>query len=217
MHLDATDRGSGELHVDIFGNRQVANDPQLKGRPGSLHPLEVLAVVAESADQERKTSGGGANHLAVLLQLVMDRNPDELGAVGVEPLLDQELDQTQIHGIDIDRELLHLGHLAPPASPSNWMVMRMHHPCGWRQESSAGRSEGQHGCSLAENSHFPGYQWSRDDGSGRSDEVGWRDAARRRGRLAGRDYFSKICSTGTIFTASGWILRVVIVLSCSRT
>src|SRR3954447_1132972 len=67
------------------------------------------------------------------LDLIADGGADEVGAVGVEPLLDQKIDVTQVDVAEVDRDLLGVGRLAAELvdvvghftilSPSIWMVI----------------------------------------------------------------------------------------------
>ncbi|KZS00515.1 Uncharacterized protein APZ42_003156 [Daphnia magna] len=59
---------------------------------------------------------GLADGILVAVELVADRGPDEVGAVGIEALLDQEVDMAQVDVTQVDRQLLAIrrGHSSPP-------------------------------------------------------------------------------------------------------
>jgi hypothetical protein len=56
-------------------------------------------------------SRGRLLHRVVLtIELVADRRPNEVGAVGVKPLLDQEIDVTEVDKAKIDCDLFAVRH-----------------------------------------------------------------------------------------------------------
>src|SRR5512145_1252890 len=58
-------------------------------------------------------------------KLISDRGADEIGAVRVKPVLDQQIDLAKVDEPQVDRNLLRLGRLRHPLTshvPSSWMV-----------------------------------------------------------------------------------------------
>jgi hypothetical protein len=49
----------------------------------------------------------------VAIELISDRRPDEVGAIGVEALLHQQIDMTEVNEAEIERDLLAFGGLRP--------------------------------------------------------------------------------------------------------
>jgi hypothetical protein len=65
-------------------------------------------------------------------ELVADRRPDEVGAIGVEALMHQQIDMAKVNESDIDGNFLSLARLVsqlyfsghdPPQIPSAQMVL----------------------------------------------------------------------------------------------
>jgi len=74
------------------------------------------------------------------IELVTDRGADKVGTIGVEPLLHEKIDMTQVNVTEIDRYLLAIGRLrsklayivamaCPFPLPSARMANRKPQPC----------------------------------------------------------------------------------------
>ena len=93
-------------------------DPQLHGLPGVPEPLEIAAAEVLGAERQRPAGDRVVHCVGPGLELPPDRRPDEVRAVGVEPLVDEEVDLAEVDEAEVDRDLLalvHLGHVVPPS------------------------------------------------------------------------------------------------------
>ena len=108
---------------------------------GGLHGLQIRPRVMPQAELERVPHDGLPDLLAMGRKLVADRRADEVGSVGVEAFLDQQIDMTEVDIAEIDGDLFGLtrfvaqsnnlsGHHLPP---SIWMIY------GWLMDGSQGR------------------------------------------------------------------------------
>ena len=91
---------------------------------GCHHLFEVPPGVALQAEHHLAARNAFLQDLAVRKKLIADRGADEVGSVGVEPVLHQQIDVPEVDEPQIDRDLLRLSPLRhPPAIhiPSTWM------------------------------------------------------------------------------------------------
>src|SRR3954454_6774371 len=98
--------------------------------------LQVFAGVVTQAQFHALSRDGLLGCVRMPLDLVSDGGADEVGAVGVEPLLHQKVDMPEIDVAEVDRDLFGVaslgaelvdvvGHLTI-LLPSNWMVKGAH-------------------------------------------------------------------------------------------
>jgi hypothetical protein len=83
-------------------------------------------------------SNGLLDGVVVAIELIADRCSDEVGAVGIKPLLHQEVDVTEIDIAEIDRDLLAISHFRPKLM---YLAGHFYHPYTihmdgiWRKQS----------------------------------------------------------------------------------
>src|SRR4051812_15481250 len=124
--------GQRQLGIDIFRDREEAHHADVESLLLVPQLLEELPPVHHRPDDERLTPSGLPNRFLVLPELIANRHADELGAVGVEPLLHQQLDLAEIDGGEVDGDLFELGHfkwLPGKVSPSIRMVYGCYAEC----------------------------------------------------------------------------------------
>src|ERR671913_1778417 len=132
-HDDRADRGAGELGRDVRGDAGEAQHADVEPQAGVAGRLELRAAVVAQAEVEALALRGPRGRVGVALELVADGGADEVGAVGVEPLPDQEVDAAEVDVAEVDGDLLAVGGLGPRfldvadhlltiLLPSVWMV-----------------------------------------------------------------------------------------------
>jgi phasin len=104
----------------------------VKRLAGRVHGLQVFSAVFTQTKVELLSSNGLLDGVVVAIELVADRRPNEVGAVGIKPLLHQEVDVAEVDIAEIDRDLLAISRFRPELVyltghftihiPSIWMV-----------------------------------------------------------------------------------------------
>ena len=97
--------------------------------------FEVLPAEVLQAEDEGFARHGLADDFGVLRQLVADGGADEVGPVGVEALVHQEVDLTEVDRAQVERELL--GFAGHEYSLS-FLRTSKDHPMGWYGDGQAG-------------------------------------------------------------------------------
>src|SRR6476646_4655765 len=95
--------------------------------PGVTDLLQIAAGVVTAAQRQGAPGRCLVERLAPGGELGADGCTDEIGAVGVEAFLDQEIDLPQVHQSQVDSDLFGLltlteGHPSTISLPSIWMV-----------------------------------------------------------------------------------------------
>src|SRR5467141_2888551 len=95
--------------------------------PGVADFLQVATGVVTAAQSESASGRRLVERLAPGGELGADGRADEIGAVGVEAFLDQQIDLPEVHQSQVDSDLLGLfaltlGHPSTISLPSIWMV-----------------------------------------------------------------------------------------------
>src|SRR3954468_5058987 len=130
--LHAGDRGEGELRGDVVGDRRESQDAQFH-RPARVPELlEVTAAEVPGSQRQRPARDRVVDRARPGLELPPDGRADEVGPIGVEPLVHEEVDLAEVDETDVDGDLLalvDLGHVTSLGSgtilsPSHGMVNR---------------------------------------------------------------------------------------------
>lgn len=130
------DRLPRQLRCDIVGDASKTEHLDVQHLAGRLRGLQVLAAVVAQAEVKLVAVDGFPDGIIVPIELVSNGCPDEVGPVGVEALLHEEIDMSQVDLAQIDRDLLairspwskfvHVGrHSRPPLAicmDGIWMV-----------------------------------------------------------------------------------------------
>ncbi len=91
-------------------------------RPAARATFQIRAAYVLQAEHKRSSGDGALDDFGMDAQLVADRGADQVGAVGVEALLHQEIDLTQVDDAQVDRQFLGFAdawaRLACPQLPS---------------------------------------------------------------------------------------------------
>ena len=126
------DRLPRQLRRDIVGDAGETENLDVQYFASRLHGLEVLAAVVAQAQVELVSFHRFPDGIVVPIKLVSDGRPDEVGPVGVEALLDEEIDMAEVDIAEVDRDLLAVRALGRSSctlfaifailSPSVWMV-----------------------------------------------------------------------------------------------
>lgn len=107
-HLDRFDGGDCELGCYVVGDARQAHDLDVQHLPGSARPFEIGASDMLQAEHERAARDRSLHLVRVQRQLIPDGGPDDVGTVGVEAFLDEEVDLAEIDDTEVDGELLGL-------------------------------------------------------------------------------------------------------------
>src|SRR5262245_35696559 len=91
-YSDRLDRGAGELGRDIVRDAGQAKHPDVQLLTGLVKRLEVGAAIFAYPKFKRLPHDGLADGLGVNAELVAHRGPDEIAAIRIEPLADEEVD-----------------------------------------------------------------------------------------------------------------------------
>src|SRR6476660_9725402 len=98
--------------------------------PGVADLLQVAAGVVTAAQGEGAPGRCLVERLAPGGELRADGRADEIGAVGVEAFLDQQVDLPEVHQPQVDGDLLGLLALTPD-HPCTIPMPSPYHPYGW--------------------------------------------------------------------------------------
>ena len=131
---DAEMVAAGEFGRYVGGDGCQPEDTDVEHLPRFLRRFKILAGEGAKSQIDALAGHGLPDHVRMPLDLIADGGPDEVGAVGVEPFLHQEIDVAEVHVAEIDRDLLAVGrlrsdvsyvagHLISILSPSAWMVI----------------------------------------------------------------------------------------------
>ena len=74
----------------------------------SLHRFQICAAIASYAEFESVPRNRLLDGIRVSDELVADRRPDEVGAIGIEALVHQQIDMAKVDESDIDCDFLSL-------------------------------------------------------------------------------------------------------------
>ena len=100
-----------------------------------LHGLQILSAVSTQTKVELVSSNGLLDGVVVAIELIADRGPDEVGAIGIKALMHQEVYVAEIDIAEIDRDLLAIGRFWPQRLDlASHALPSIYHPCGWHME-----------------------------------------------------------------------------------
>jgi hypothetical protein len=127
----------------VIGDAGEAQHLDVKHFAGRLHCLEVSARVLSQAQIELVARNGLAHHVMMTFELVADGRSDEVGAVGIEPILHQKVDMAEVDKPEVDGDLLAVGRLGPKLlHVSCHDRPSPHHLYGWYLEGAPGQFKG---------------------------------------------------------------------------
>src|SRR5690349_6257542 len=98
--------------------------------PGVTDLLQVAAGVVTAAQSQSAPGGRLVERLAPGGELGADGRADEIGAVGIEAFLHQQVDLSEVHQSQVDSDLLGLLALTP-GHPYIISWPSPYHPYGW--------------------------------------------------------------------------------------
>jgi len=103
--LDGRDRCPREIGRNVRGNDRQAEDLDMKRFTGRPERLEIGTAVLTQTKIELASRHRLLHRIGVTIELGADRRPDEVGAVGIETLPDQQVDVPEIDESHVDGEL----------------------------------------------------------------------------------------------------------------
>src|SRR5262245_40468315 len=112
-HVDGSDGLAREFRRDVGSDRSETKDRDVKCLTGRSHGLQILSAVTAQSEVELMPCDRLLDGLVVAIELIPDGGPDEVGSVGIEALLHQEVDMAEVHIAEIDRDFLAVGSLRP--------------------------------------------------------------------------------------------------------
>src|SRR3954465_5461396 len=133
QHGQRGDGGEGEFGSDGLGDGGEPQDADIKHLPRVPRRFEVFSAEVAEAKIHALARHGLPDPAGMPFDLIADRGSYEVGAVGVEPLLHQQIDMAEVDIAEIDRDLLAVrrlrpdfsyvtSHLNPIPASSHWMV-----------------------------------------------------------------------------------------------
>src|SRR5687767_14648578 len=123
-HRNGGNRLPGELRGHVVVDRREPQHVDLEPFSGLHDLLEVLPGIALQAEHHLASRNAALEDVTMRKKLVADRGADEVGAVGIEPVLDQQIDVPEIDEPQVDGDLLRFSALCHPCTillPSTWM------------------------------------------------------------------------------------------------
>jgi hypothetical protein len=105
--------GAGELRCYVIGDSRQADDLDIEHLASGLRTLQICATEVLETEQQRSTDNRPLDDVGVNGQLVADSGSYQVGSIGIEPLLYQQIDLPQIDHAEVDRELLRLANAGP--------------------------------------------------------------------------------------------------------
>ena len=107
-------------------------DLDVKRLAARLRGFQVLPAVVTQTKFELVSSNGLLDGVVVSIELVSDRGPDEVGAVGIKPLPHQKVDVAEVDIAEIDRDLLAISRFRPQLLYfAGHFYHPINHPYGW--------------------------------------------------------------------------------------
>ena len=104
--MKGRDRLPRQLGRDIVGDAGETENLDVQHFSGRLDGLEILAAVVAQAEVELVSRHRFLDGIVVPIELVSNGCPDEIGPIGVEALLHEEIDMAQVDIAEVDRDLL---------------------------------------------------------------------------------------------------------------
>jgi hypothetical protein len=99
-HGNRGDGGTGEIRCDVLRDAGKAEDVDVQHLAGSLRRLEIRAGVVPQPEIEAFAGRGLLHHVGVTFELIADCRTDEIGPVGIKPVLHYEVDVAQVYIAD---------------------------------------------------------------------------------------------------------------------
>ena len=109
------DRLPRQLRRDIVGDAGETENLDVQHFAGRLDGFEVLAAVVTQAQVELVSFDRFLDGIVMPVKLVSNGCPDEVGPIGVEALLDEEIDMAEVDIAKVDRDLLAIRCLSTTA------------------------------------------------------------------------------------------------------
>ena len=126
IELDGCER---KLWRDVVVDGREPDD--LDAEPGArrLHRFELVAAIAPQAELQSVADDRLLDRVGMGGELVADRGPDEIGAVGVESFPHQEIDVAEIDKSEVDGDFFTVRRPVS-GSPYPFRHRLLHHPSG---------------------------------------------------------------------------------------
>src|SRR5271166_1582523 len=128
-NCDRLDSRTGEFGRDIIGDDGKAHDLDSEHFARSFHRFEVFPAVVPQTNFESLPHDGLFDGLRMMRELIANRRPNHVGAVGVEAFAHKKIDMAKVDITEVNRDLFALAH-----SVAHAMKFRAHvflHPYGW--------------------------------------------------------------------------------------
>ena len=141
--MDGRNGPARQFRGHVVGDAGEAQHLDVKHFAGRLRGLEVQARVLAQAQIELVARNGFAHHVMMTFELVADGRSDEVGAVGIEPVLHQKIDMAEVDKPEVDGDLLAVGRLGPKLlHVSCHDRPSLDHLYGWYLEGRPGEFKG---------------------------------------------------------------------------
>ena len=105
QHFDRINGCQRQLGAHVSGDGGQAEHTDLKPLPGRLRLAQVLRAQVVDAEHQGLARNHLLDDLDVACELVADRRANQVGAVGVEAFVDQQIDLAEVDTAQVDGDL----------------------------------------------------------------------------------------------------------------
>src|SRR5260370_11218502 len=132
-HGDGGDCRTGQFGGDVAGDGDQPEHIDLKPLPRGLHSLQVLTTVVPETKIKGLSSDRLSDHVDVPIELVANCGPNEVGSVGVKPILHHQVDVSEGDIAGTDGDLLAVADFRPqlPHPADHRQLPSHYHLYGW--------------------------------------------------------------------------------------
>jgi hypothetical protein len=106
QHRDRGNGGAGQIGRDVLGDGRQAKNVDVQHLARAPRGFEILAAVISQPEVQTLSCCRPRDYVSVAFELVADGRPDEIGPIRVEPFLHHQIDVTEVHIAEVDRDLL---------------------------------------------------------------------------------------------------------------
>ena len=123
--VDRGDCAKRQLRRNVVGDAGQSQNLDVKCLSGGLNRFQILAAVTSKPQLKLMASDGLLDRIVMAVKLVANGCSDKVRTIGVEPLLHEEVDMTEVDVAEVDRDLL---AIAWPWSKLTYVVDHLCHP-----------------------------------------------------------------------------------------
>jgi hypothetical protein len=130
--MNGGDCPEGQFRRNVVGDAGQAQDLDVKCLTCGCNGFQVFAAVTSEPELEAMAGHGLLDRVDMTIELIANGRPDEVGAICIEPLVNEKVDVTKVDIAEIDGDLLAVARLGPQlAHIVGHRFPSLHHPYGW--------------------------------------------------------------------------------------